>query len=118
MIIVYTDILIFLFLSFLISFIFFIASYILVPINYEKEKISAYECGFEPFSDARKKIDVRFYLVAILFIIFDIEIAYLFPYALDSGSLGTEGLLNVLFFFFILTGGLIFEWKKGALDWE
>ena len=109
MIIVYTDILIFICLSVLISLIFFFVSFAVVPINYEKEKISAYECGFEPFSDARRKIDVRFYLVAILFIIFDIEIAYLFPYALDSGSLGTEGLLNVLVFFFILTGGLIFE---------
>ena len=105
-------------LSILISLIFFLASFTVVPINYEKEKISAYECGFEPFSDARRKIDVRFYLVAILFIIFDIEIAYLFPYALDSGSLGREGLLNIISFFFILTGGLIFEWKKGALDWE
>jgi NADH-quinone oxidoreductase subunit A len=79
MLFLYLPILIFFFFSFLISFIIFLASYFLIKNNLDIEKISSYECGFEPFNDARKKIDIRFYLIAILFIIFDLEIAYLFP---------------------------------------
>ena len=82
------------------------------------EKLSAYECGFEPFEDSRMEFDVRFYLVAILFIIFDLEIAFLFPWAISLGNIGILGFSSMMIFLFILTIGFIYEWKKGALDWE
>ena len=82
------------------------------------EKLSAYECGFEPFDDARRKFDVRFYLVAILFIIFDLEVAFLFPWAISLGEIGMFGFLSMLGFLAVLTVGFIYEWRKGALDWE
>ena len=88
------------------------------PNNPDKEKLSAYECGFAPFDDARGRFDVRFYLVAILFIIFDLEIAFLFPWAISLGSIGILGFMSMMIFLFILTIGFIYEWKKGALDWE
>jgi NADH-quinone oxidoreductase subunit A len=84
----------------------------------DKEKISAYECGFEPFGDARGKFDVRFYLVAILFIIFDLEIAFLFPWAVSLKQIGAFGFFSMMFFLFVLTAGFVYEWKKGALEWE
>lgn len=84
----------------------------------DKEKVSAYECGFEPFGDARGKFDVRFYLVAILFIIFDLEIAFLFPWAIALKSIGTTGFFSMMFFLFVLAVGFAYEWKKGALEWE
>lgn len=118
MLLSYFPLFLFLFFCLFISFFIFILSYLFVKINYDSEKISAYECGFEPFNDARKKIDVRFYLVAILFIIFDLEIAYLFPWALDNYNLSFDGLFSLFIFLIILTLGFIFEWKKGALDWE
>lgn len=76
------------------------------------------ECGFDPFSDARSKFDVRFYLVAILFIIFDLEITFLFPWAISLSNIGLQGYVSMLLFLFILTIGFVYEWKKGALDWE
>ena len=82
------------------------------------EKLSAYECGFEPFDDARRKFDVRFYLVAILFIIFDLEVAFLFPWAVSLGDIGMFGFLSMLGFLAVLTVGFIYEWCKGALEWE
>ena len=82
------------------------------------EKLSAYECGFEAFDDARRKFDVRFYLVAILFIIFDLEVAFLFPWAITLADIGVFGLLSMFGFLAVLTVGFIYEWKKGALDWE
>ncbi len=82
------------------------------------EKLSAYECGFEPFDDARRKFDVRFYLVAILFIIFDLEIAFLFPWAVSLADIGVFGFLSMMAFLAVLTVGFIYEWCKGALDWE
>ncbi len=82
------------------------------------EKLSAYECGFEPFDDARRRFDVRFYLVAILFIIFDLEVAFLFPWAVALGDVGVFGFLAMLVFLGILTVGFIYEWRKGALNWE
>ena len=82
------------------------------------EKLSAYECGFEPFDDARRKFDVRFYLVAILFIIFDLEIAFLFPWAVSLADIGLFGFLSMMAFLAVLTVGFIYEWCKGALDWE
>lgn len=92
--------------------------FILGPRTGGKEKNSAYECGFEAFDDAHMKFDVRFYLVAILFIIFDLEIAFMFPWAVVLGQLGAFGLVSMFLFLFILIIGFIYEWKKGALEWE
>ncbi len=82
------------------------------------EKLSSYECGFEAFDDARRRFDVRFYLVAILFIIFDLEVAFLFPWAVSLSEIGMFGFLSMLGFLAVLTVGFIYEWNKGALDWE
>jgi NADH-quinone oxidoreductase subunit A len=82
------------------------------------EKLSAYECGFEPFDDTRRRFDVRFYLVAILFIIFDLEVAFLFPWAVALGQIGWFGFLSMVGFLGVLTVGFVYEWRKGALDWE
>jgi NADH-quinone oxidoreductase subunit A len=82
------------------------------------EKLSAYECGFEAFDDARRRFDVRFYLVAILFIIFDLEVAFLFPWAISLSALGLFGFWSMMSFLAVLTVGFIYEWRKGALDWE
>lgn len=82
------------------------------------EQLSQYECGFEPFGDARAKFDVRFYLVAILFIIFDLEVAFLFPWAISLGDIGMFGFWSMMIFLGILTIGFAYEWKKGALEWE
>jgi NADH-quinone oxidoreductase subunit A len=91
---------------------------ILGPNRPDAEKLSPYECGFEAFEDARMRFDVRYYLVAILFIIFDLEIAFLFPWAVVLKHIGLFGFLNMLVFLAILVVGFIYEWKKGALDWE
>jgi NADH-quinone oxidoreductase subunit A len=93
-------------------------SFLLAKQKPDTEKNSAYECGFEAFSDARRRFDVRFYLVAILFIIFDLEIAFLFPWAITLGEIGWPGFYAMLLFLGVLTVGFIYEWKKGALDWE
>ena len=84
----------------------------------DSEKLSAYECGFEAFGDARARFDVRFYLVAILFIIFDLEVAFLFPWAVSLGAIGEFGFWSMMIFLAVLTIGFIYEWKKGALEWE
>ena len=94
------------------------ASFVLGPRRADTEKTSAYECGFEPFEDARTRFDVRFYLVAILFIIFDLEVAFLFPWAISLGSIGMLGFWSMMVFLAVLTVGFIYEWKKGALEWE
>ena len=86
--------------------------------NPDAQKNAAYECGFDAFEEARSKFDVRFYLVAILFIIFDLEIAFLFPWAVSLGTIGLFGFWSMMLFLGILTIGFIYEWKKGALDWE
>ena len=86
--------------------------------NPDSEKLSPYECGFEAFEDARMKFDVRYYLVAILFILFDLEIAFLFPWAIVLQDIGWFGLISMLIFLGILVVGFIYEWKKGALEWE
>ena len=114
----YFSIIIFLFLSLGLSVGFIVLNFILSPKNPDPEKLSAYECGFEPFSDSRMEFDIRFYLVAILFIIFDLEIAFLFPWAISLGNIGFAGFISMMIFLFILTIGFIYEWKKGALDWE
>jgi NADH-quinone oxidoreductase subunit A len=82
------------------------------------EKLSTYECGFAPFEDTRHRFDVRFYLVAILFIIFDLEVAFLFPWAIALGDIGWLGFGSMMGFLFVLTVGFVYEWRKGALDWE
>ena len=82
------------------------------------EKVSPYECGFEPFDDARRRFDVRFYLVAILFIIFDLEVSFLFPWAIVLGDLGLYGYCSMMIFLGVLTVGFIYEWRKGALEWD
>ncbi|MGH1376816.1 MAG: NADH-quinone oxidoreductase subunit A [Alphaproteobacteria bacterium] len=84
----------------------------------DQEKLSAYECGFDAFSDARNKFDVRFYLVTLLFIIFDLEIAFLFPWAITLGKIGLFGFWSMIVFLSVLTVGFIYEWKKGGLEWE
>ena len=84
----------------------------------DAEKLSAYECGFNAFDDSRMKFDVRFYLVAILFIIFDLEVAFLFPWAVSFGTLGWFGFISMMIFLGVLTIGFIYEWKKGALEWD
>ena len=114
----YFPIMLFLFIALGLSIGFIILNFVFSPKNPDPEKLSAYECGFEPFNDSRMEFDVRFYLVAILFIIFDLEIAFLFPWAISLGTIGLYGYLSMLVFLFILTIGFIYEWKKGALDWE
>ncbi|HUC11512.1 MAG TPA: NADH-quinone oxidoreductase subunit A [Stellaceae bacterium] len=84
----------------------------------DSEKLSPYECGFEPFEDARIRFDVRYYLVAILFIIFDLEVAFLFPWAVSLGDVGLFGFWSMVVFLGVLTVGFIYEWRKGALEWE
>jgi NADH-quinone oxidoreductase subunit A len=95
-----------------------LASLIISMQKPDPEKNSAYECGFPAFSDARSKFDVRFYLVSILFIIFDLEIAFLFPWAVTLGQIGVYGFWSMVVFLAVLTVGFIYEWRKGALDWE
>jgi len=93
-------------------------SFLIAQQKPDSEKLSAYECGFEAFDDARAKFDVRFYLVAILFIIFDLEIAFLFPWAVALGDIGMFGFWSMVAFLGVLTIGFIYEWMKGALEWE
>ena len=114
----YFSIILFLIIAFTLSVGFIVLNYLLSPKNPDPEKLSAYECGFEPFNDSRMEFDVRFYLVAILFIIFDLEIAFLFPWAISLGKIGLLGFVSMMIFLIILTVGFIYEWKKGALDWE
>ena len=114
----YFSILLFLLIALGLSIGFIVMNFLFSPKNPDPEKLSAYECGFEPFSDSRMEFDVRFYLVAILFIIFDLEIAFLFPWAISLGKIGVFGFISMMIFLFILTVGFIYEWKKGALDWE
>ena len=101
-----------------LSLAFVVSAFIFGNQRPDSEKMTAYECGFDAFDDSRRQFDVRFYLVAILFIIFDLEIAFLFPWAISLGSIGILGFTSMMIFLFILTIGFIYEWKKGALDWE
>ena len=114
----YFPIILFLVISLGLSIGFVVLNFILSPKKPDPEKLSAYECGFEAFDDSRMEFDVRFYLVAILFIIFDLEIAFLFPWAISLGNLGALGFWSMMLFLFILTIGFVYEWKKGALDWD
>ena len=114
----YFSIIIFLIIALGLSCIFIILNFALSPKNPDPEKLSPYECRFEPFNDSRMEFDVRFYLVAILFIIFDLEIAFLFPWAITLGITGIFGFWSMMLFLGVLTIGFIYEWKKGALEWE
>ena len=114
----YLPILIFLVIALGLSGVMVLASYVIAPQRPDSEKVSAYECGFEPFEDARGRFDVRFYLVAILFIIFDLEVAFLFPWAVSLGNIGLFGFWSMIVFLAVLTVGFVYEWRKGALEWE
>ena len=114
----YLSIIIFLIIAMLISIGFILINFLSSPSNPDPEKLSAYECGFDAFDDSRMEFDVRFYLVTILFIIFDLEIAFLFPWAITLGEIGVFGFWSMMIFLAVLTIGFIYEWKKGALEWE
>jgi NADH-quinone oxidoreductase subunit A len=114
----YLPILIFLVVAIGISLAMVVASYVIAKQKPDSEKMSAYECGFEAFDDARSRFDVRFYLVAILFIIFDLEVAFLFPWAVAFGDIGVYGFCSMVLFLAVLTIGFVYEWRKGALEWE
>ena len=114
----YFSIILFLFIALILSCGFVLVNFLAAPNNPDPEKLSAYECGFEAFDDSRMEFDVRFYLVAILFVIFDLEIAFLFPWAISLGNIGALGFWSMMIFLSILTIGFIYEWKKGALEWE
>ena len=114
----YLPILVFLGIAVAVSLAMVVGSYVVARQKPDSEKLSPYECGFEPFDDARSKFDVRYYLVAILFIIFDLEVAFLFPWAVTLGSIGMFGFWSMVVFLAVLTVGFIYEWRKGALEWE
>ena len=114
----YLPILIFLAIALALGLILLLSATIIAVRNPDTEKVSAYECGFNAFDDARMKFDVRFYLVSILFIIFDLEIAFLFPWAVAFKDVSLLVFWSMMVFLLILTIGFIYEWKKGALDWE
>ena len=114
----YLSIVVFIFIALSLSVGFIVLNFLFSPKKPDPEKLSAYECGFEAFDDARGRFDVRFYLVAILFIIFDLEVAFLFPWAISLGKIGIFGFWSMMFFLLVLTVGFIYEWKKGALEWE
>lgn len=114
----YLPIIIFLALSTIIGLALLVAPFVIAVKRPDPEKVSAYECGFEAFDDARMKFDVRFYLVAILFIIFDLEVAFLFPWAVAFGEVGWFGFWSMMIFLCVLTVGFIYEWRKGALEWD
>lgn len=114
----YLPILLFFGLSFLIGCFLIAVSLVRGVHRPDSEKLSVYECGFQAFGDSRMRFDVRFYLVAILFIIFDLEVAFLFPWAIAFKGIGVFGFVSMLMFLGVLTIGFIYEWRKGALDWE
>ncbi|MAW51388.1 MAG: NADH-quinone oxidoreductase subunit A [Geminicoccus sp.] len=114
----YLPILIFMGLATVLAIVMAGIPLLVAPKRPDSEKLSAYECGFEAFDDSRGRFDVRFYLVAILFIIFDLEVAFLFPWAVSLRDVGLFGFWSMMIFLTILTVGFIYEWKKGALEWE
>ena len=114
----YLPILIFMSLAAFVVMALTLPPILFAPKNPDKEKLSQYECGFEPFDDARTKFDIRFYLVAILFIIFDLEVTFLFPWAISLRNIDLFGFWTMMIFLIILTIGFVYEWRKGALEWE
>lgn len=114
----YLPIVIFIAVAVAVGLALMVAPFLLAYKNPDPEKLSAYECGFNAFDDARMKFDVRYYLVAILFIIFDLEVAFLFPWAVSFANIGWLGFWSMIVFLGVLTVGFIYEWKKGALEWD
>jgi NADH-quinone oxidoreductase subunit A len=114
----YLPLAVFIAVALIIGIALLVVPYLLAYKQPDPEKVSAYECGFNPFDDARMKFDVRFYLVAILFIIFDLEVSFLFPWAVAFGDLGLYGFWSMMVFLGVLTIGFIYEWRKGALEWD
>ena len=114
----YLPLVVFVAVALAIGLALLIAPFIVAYKQPDPEKLSAYECGFNAFDDARMKFDVRFYLVAILFIIFDLEVAFLFPWVVAFKAVGWFGLISVMIFLGVLTIGFVYEWKKGALEWD
>ncbi|MGH8468260.1 MAG: NADH-quinone oxidoreductase subunit A [Gammaproteobacteria bacterium] len=114
----YLPVLIFIIVALVFGAVALCVGFALGPRRGDEEKLSPYECGFEPFEDARMKFDVRYYLVAILFIIFDLEIAFLFPWAVALKDIGLLGFSAMMIFLAVLVIGFVYEWKKGALEWE
>ncbi|WP_203228942.1 NADH-quinone oxidoreductase subunit A [Lautropia dentalis] len=114
----YLPVLLFLFVGSMVGVGPMVIGKLLGPHRPDPEKLSAYECGFEAFGDARMQVDIRYYLVAILFILFDLEIAFLFPWAVSLGTIGFIGFMSMMIFLGILVVGFVYEWGKGALDWE
>ena len=114
----YLPIVVFFGVALVIGLALMIAPFLVAVRNPDPEKVSAYECGFNAFDDARMKFDVRFYLVSILFIIFDLEVAFLFPWAVAFKNVGAFGFWSMMIFLGVLTVGFVYEWRKGALDWD
>ena len=114
----YLPILLFIVIAMGMGAVLMVLPFVLAPSKPDPEKLSAYECGFNAFGDARMKFDVRFYLVSLLFIIFDLEVAFLFPWAVAFGKLGAAGFWSMVVFLAVLTIGFAYEWKKGALEWD
>ena len=114
----YLPLVIFIGVSMVIGLALLIAPFIIAYQQPDPEKLSAYECGFNAFDDARMKFDIRFYLVSLLFIIFDLEVAFLFPWALAFHDIGAFGFWSMIAFLFVLTVGFVYEWNKGALEWD
>jgi NADH-quinone oxidoreductase subunit A len=114
----YLPLAVFIAVALAIGLVLLVVPYLLAYKQPDPEKLSAYECGFNAFDDARMKFDVRFYLVAILFIIFDLEVSFLFPWAVAFGDLGLYGFWSMMVFLGVLTVGFIYEWRKGALEWD
>ncbi len=114
----YFPILVFLIIAMVMAGAFVGLAWLVAKQNPDADKLAAYECGFEAFGDSRSRFDVRFYLVSILFIIFDLEVAFLFPWAISLGDIGLYGFWSMMVFLGILTVGFVYEWRKGALEWE
>ncbi|HEY1982746.1 MAG TPA: NADH-quinone oxidoreductase subunit A [Xanthobacteraceae bacterium] len=114
----YLPLIVFVGVAGVIGLVLLVVAFIVAYQQPDPEKLSAYECGFNAFDDARMKFDVRFYLVAILFIIFDLEVSFLFPWAVAFGKIGVYGFWSMMMFLAVLTIGFIYEWKKGALEWD
>ena len=114
----YVPLLVYLVISMVLSMLILSLSFVFSTQKPDPEKVSAYECGFDPFDDARARFDIRFYLVAILFIIFDLEVTFLFPWAISLHTIQLTGFWTMVVFLLILTIGFVYEWRKGALEWE
>lgn len=114
----YLPVIIFIGISLVIGLALLLSAFVIAVSHPDSEKVSTYECGFDPFDDARMRFDVRFYLVAILFIIFDLEVAFLFPWAITLKENGVFGFWSMMVFLGVLTVGFAYEWRKGALEWD